>query len=148
MPSTGGNTALILIVEDSMDDFVIMNRAFQKSGLTNPVVHVQKGEHALDYLYGMGHYSNQPHSSPSLIVLDLNLPGIDGIEVLKRVKGDVQFQRIPVVVFTTSMHSQDVETCYEQGANSYIRKPVNLQGFVEAVADIKHYWLEFSVLPQ
>ena len=130
-----------------MDDFIAMNRAFHKSGLTNPVVHVQKGEQALDYLYSRGDYCDTPHLLPALILLDINLPGIDGIELLKRLKGDANLRSIPVVVFTTSMDIQDVKKCYDQGANSYIRKPANLADFVEAVSEVKRYWIEISESP-
>ena len=140
---------IILIVEDSDDDFIATTRAFKKANLLNPVRRCTNGDQALDYLYQRGEFS-APDSAPrpGMILLDLNLPGTDGREVLGMVKADPHLRRIPVIVLTTSGAEQDIARCYDAGANTYVVKPVDLVGFVEAIARLKEYWLGVAVLPK
>ena len=118
----------ILLVEDSPEDYEVTVRAFRKANLVNPVFRCQDGEEALDYLYQRGRYADPEQAPrPGLILLDLNLPGTDGREVLAQVKSDAQLRTIPVIVLTTSADERDIEGCYRAGANSYIQKPVSLE---------------------
>lgn len=138
----------ILMVEDSPEDFESTTRAFSKAGLANPIYHCEDGDDALDYLYQRGDYSN-PASAPrpNMILLDLNLPGTDGREVLAEIKKDPKLSSIPVIVLTTSSDERDIEACYRAGANSYIQKPVDLEGFFRAIEILRDYWFEISIMP-
>ncbi len=139
----------ILIVEDSDDDFLATSRAFKKAGLKNPVRRCSNGDQAVDYLFRQGDFSNPATAPrPAVILLDLNLPGTDGREVLRRIKAEPALQKIPVIVLTTSSAEQDIERCYAYGANSYVQKPVDLQGFFQAIARLKDYWFEVAILPR
>lgn len=139
----------LLVVEDSDDDYLATTRAFRKAGLANPVQRCTNGDQALDYLLRRGDYADAAKSPrPGVILLDLNLPGTDGREVLRVLKQDPQLHTIPVIVLTTSDAPQDIERCYEYGANSYVQKPVDLQGFVVAMTRLKEYWFEVAVLPR
>mgnify|MGYP000907469300 FL=1 len=138
----------LLIVEDSDDDFFATERAFRKSGLANPIVRCSTGDQALDYLFHRGEYAALADSHPAIVLLDLNLPGTDGREVLRQVKLDPTLGKIPVIVLTTSDAEPDIEACYKAGANSYVQKPVDLKGFFDAIARLKEYWLEVAVLPR
>jgi len=138
----------ILMVEDSPVDFKTCKRAFKEAGLLNPLYHVRDGDEALDYLYRRSDYRDLAKSPrPQLILLDLNLPGTDGREVLQVVKNDPSLRSIAVVVLTTSEDPKDVAKCYQAGANSYIQKPVHIEGFFEAIARLQEYWFEISILP-
>lgn len=142
-------TQVILVVEDSDDDFHATARAFKKAGLANPVRRCTNGDQALDYLFRRGDYADPEQSPPpGIILLDLNLPGTDGREVLQTIKLDAQLHRIPVIVLTTSSAEQDIQRCYDYGANSYMQKPVDLQGFVQAMTRLKEYWFEVAILPR
>jgi CheY-like chemotaxis protein len=139
----------ILIVEDSPEDLEATVRVLRKSGLKNAIYHCRSGDEALDYLYRRDRYAERETSPrPGIILLDLNMPGTDGREVLETIKTDQQLRRIPVVVLTTSGDERDVEMSYALGANSYIQKPVDLEGFVRAVTMLKGYWFEINVLPK
>ena len=144
-----GESTTILVVEDSPEDFETTERAFRKAGMKNPIVHSADGDDALDYLYRRGKWQD-PETSPrpAIILLDLNLPGTDGREILEQVKGDTALQRIPVVVLTTSSDEQDIQTCYGYGANSYICKPVNLDRFIQSITMLSEYWFEITILPR
>jgi CheY-like chemotaxis protein len=145
----GMENRLILIVEDSPEDFEAMMRAFKKAGLRNPTTRCEDGDEALDYLYQRGAYANSEAARrPALILLDLNLPGTDGRQVLETIKSDPGLRSIPVVVLTTSRDPLDIEKCYSFGANSYIQKPVNLAGFVTALERLSDYWFEIVILPR
>lgn len=141
---------LILIAEDSDDDFEITVHALKKSGnLNNPIVRVEDGSALLDYLFKKGDYENYPNwKLPCIVLLDLNMPGIDGRTALKEIKESDKHKNIPIVVLTTSNDPQDIEACYQAGANSYIQKPVDLEGFIMAVKQLKEYWFEISILPK
>jgi two-component system, response regulator len=138
----------ILLVEDSPEDYEATMRAFRKSGLANPIFRCVDGDDALDYLHQRGRYAGAERAPrPCVILLDLNLPGTDGRDVLAEVKAHDNLKTIPVIVLTTSSDERDVQRCYELGANSYIKKPVNLEGFLIAVQLLKEYWFEIVVLP-
>lgn len=140
---------LILIVEDSDIDFETTIRAFKKSNMANPVHRCEDGEEALDYLFQRNRYSdNEKSPRPQLVLLDLNLPGTDGREVLEEVKNDTSLKTIPVIVLTTSSSEIDIEKCYQLGANSYIQKPVDLQGFIGAIQKLKDFWFKVALLPK
>lgn len=147
MPNTPNQP--ILLVEDSPEDFETTERAFRKSGLRNPIFRCSDGDDALDYLYRRGQYADPAKSPrPGVILLDLNLPGTDGREVLSEIKADPGLRQIPVVVLTTSRDERDVDACYKAGASSYIQKPVDLDGFIKAIERLNGYWFEVVILPQ
>ena len=137
----------ILIVEDSAEDFTALGRAFRKHAIQNPVLRCEDGEQALEYLQGQGRKVGWPQTLPAIILLDLNMPGLDGRDVLAAIKQDGSLQSIPVVIFTTSSNSKDITACYQLGANSYLTKPIGYAELEEKVRLIVHYWLEASELP-
>lgn len=132
----------ILLVEDNPDDEALTLRAFGKNRITNPVVVARDGVEALDYLLGG---KPMPHCEdgalPAVILLDLKLPRIDGLEVLRRIRADDRTRLLPVVILTTSKEQQDIFEGYSLGANSYIRKPVDFEKFIQAVGQLGLYWL-------
>ena len=139
----------ILLVEDSPEDFETTERAFRRSGLKNPIFRCSDGDEALDFLYHRGDFAD-PDKSPrtGVILLDLNLPGTDGREVLSEIKADPALQQIPVIVLTTSSDDRDIDACYRAGASSYIQKPVDLEGFMKAIERLNDYWFEVVILPK
>jgi two-component system, response regulator len=139
----------ILLVEDSPEDFEATVRAFKRSGLKNPIFRCEDGDGALDFLHQRGQYADTGQAPrPGIVLLDLNLPGTDGREVLTEIKRDESLRHIPVIVLTTSNDERDVEACYLAGANSYIQKPVDMEGFLRAIERLKGYWFEVVVLPK
>ncbi len=140
--------AHILLVEDNPDDYEATSRSLKKNHFVNPVHWCKSGADALDYLQHKGVYSQDSEARlPDLMLLDLNMAGIDGREVLKIVKSDENLKRIPVVILTTSVDSHDVDQCYVLGANTYIQKPVSFEGLTQAIAAMKDYWFGIAVLP-
>jgi two-component system response regulator len=138
----------ILLVEDNPDDVVLTLRAFKKNNVANEVVVAGDGLEALDYLFGTGKFKERDMSSmPAVILLDLKLPKMDGLNVLERMRADERTKLIPVVILTSSKEDQDVVGSYSLGANSYIRKPVDFNKFVEAVRHLELYWLVLNELP-
>ena len=136
------NAVEILIVEDTPQDLELTLRALRKANLSNDIQVARDGAEALEFLFCEGPHANRKiENGPKLILLDLKLPKIDGIEVLRRVKSDPRTKSIPVVVLTSSKEQKDVVESYRLGVNSYIVKPVNFEGFVEAVQDVGMYWL-------
>lgn len=131
----------ILLVEDNPDDVELTILALERNNIANPVTVVRDGQEALDYLYYKGKYKNAEHELPNLILLDLKLPKVDGIEVLNQIKADRKLKLIPVVVLTSSKEDSDVLKSYDLGVNSYIRKPVDFDQFVDTVKHIGFYWL-------
>jgi len=134
----------ILLVEDNASDIDLTKRAFERAHITNELYVAQDGKEALDLLLGDG--SAEP-ALPALVLLDLKLPIMDGLEVLRRIRGDVRTRRLPVVVLTSSKEEQDVAASYDLGVNSYIRKPVDFGQFAEAVKQLGLYWLIINEAP-
>lgn len=143
------SSRVILLVEDNEADAFSVKRAFKNAGLNNPIEHVKRGEHALDYLNASGEFTGrEPAANPGLMLLDLNMPGLDGIEVLRSVRADDRFKAMPVIILTTSTHDRDIESCYREGANSYIQKPVDFDGLIDAIKRLKEFWFELVILPR
>lgn len=135
----------ILLVEDNPDDEALTLRAFSKNKISNQVVVARDGVEALDYLFCTGQYaSRDPLLMPAFVLLDLKLPRIDGLEVLRRIRADERTTLLPVVVLTTSKEHQDISEAYRLGANSYIRKPVDFERFLQAVGQLGLYWLSLN----
>lgn len=133
----------ILIVEDSLPDYQAVLRVIRKRGMENPVYHCKTGQEALDFLFRVGKFeSSSDAPRPGIVLLDLNMPETDGREVLRRVKGDSGLRSIPVVIFTTSDSEKDIEESYDNGANTYITKPVNLDELYQVIDTLKSYWFE------
>ena len=131
----------ILLVEDNPDDIALTIRAFRKSNIMNEIVQAHDGSEALDYLFGTGQHAGRDLSiMPTLILLDLKMPKVDGLEVLRRLRANEQTRLLPVVILTTSKEDQDIIDGYALGANSYVRKPVDFNQFVEAVRQLGLYW--------
>ncbi len=138
----------ILLVEDNPDDEVLTIRALKKNNIANNIVVARDGVEALDCLLGTGAHKERPIDPlPALIILDLKLPKIDGLEVLKKLRGEPTTRHIPVVILTSSKEEQDVLASYDLGANSFIRKPVDFLEFVNVASHIGVYWLAFNEIP-
>jgi two-component system response regulator len=132
----------ILLVEDNDDDVELTRRAFARGNLINELIVVRDGQEALDYLFATGANADRDAASlPHLVLLDLNLPKINGLEVLRRIRSAETTKRLPVVVLTTSKEEKDIFGSYDLGANSYVRKPVDFAQFTEAVQQLGLYWL-------
>ena len=139
---------VILLVEDNPDDEALTLRALKKNNITNKIVVARDGVEALDYLFGTGMYAGRDTSvEPELILLDLKLPKIDGFEVLKKLRADGRTRLLPVVILTSSKEQQDVVNGYGLGANSYVRKPVDFEQFVDSVRQLGLYWLVINERP-
>jgi len=137
----------ILLVEDNDDDVALTLRAFKRSHLMNPVVVVRDGVEALDFLFARGAYQDRGTALPTLVILDLKLPKLDGLGVLKAMRADPRVALLPTVILTSSKEEQDVIAGYSLGANSYVRKPVDFIEFVEAVKVLGIYWLALNQVP-
>ena len=132
----------ILLVEDNFDDAELTIRALKKNNVSNHIVHVKDGAEALEFIFCTGKYSTRNIDiKPKVILLDLNMPKVSGIEVLQRIKSDEQTKTIPIVVLTSSRENPDVQTCYQFGANSYIVKPVGFENFTEVITELGLYWM-------
>lgn len=148
MGMVGMENKIILLVEDNPDDKELTLRALAKNNIYNEVIHVGDGAEALDYLFGKGVYKGRDLSiMPAVTLLDLNLPKIGGLDVLRQIRGHKQTQHLPVVILTSSKEEQDILSSYSSGANSYIRKPVDFKQFVAAVQQLGLYWLVLNELP-
>ncbi len=135
----------ILLVEDNPDDEALTLRALRKNNITNTVVVARDGVEALDFLFCTGSYADRdPRERPRVVLLDLKLPRLDGLEVLRRIRADESTRRIPVVVLSASSEHPDINASYELGANSYVRKPISFNDFMRAVEQIGQYWLELN----
>jgi CheY-like chemotaxis protein len=132
----------ILIVEDNPGDAELTIRALKKSHLANRIIHLTDGAEALDFLFGTGQYVNRNLKNvPKVIFLDLKMPKVDGLEVLRQLKSDPRTKMIPIVILTSSAKDPDINKCYDLGANSYIVKPVELDNFLKTISEIGMYWL-------
>ena len=139
----------ILLVEDNPKDMELTLRALKKANLANLIHVVRDGAEALEFIFGEGaHAGRKIEDAPKVVLLDLKLPKVDGLEVLKRIKGDPRTKTIPVVVLTSSKEQKDVVESYNLGVNSYIVKPVNFERFVEAVQELGFYWLLLNQPPK
>lgn len=137
----------ILLVEDNPDDVELTIHALKKNNIINPITVLRDGQEALDFLFYKGKYANSTHALPNVILLDLKLPKVDGIEILQKIKFDRKLKLIPVVVLTSSKEESDIIKSYDLGVNSYIRKPVDFDQFVETVKQIGFYWLLINEKP-
>jgi CheY-like chemotaxis protein len=138
----------ILLAEDSIDDATLTIRALSKSGFSNKLQHVKDGAEALDYLYCKGMYASRNIlKHPKLILLDLKMPKVTGMQVLEKIKSDPDLKSIPVVILTSSKEDPDIKKCYELGANSYIVKPVDSDKFFLAIKEIRTYWMILTEIP-
>jgi len=138
----------ILLVEDNADDEELTRRALSKNKILNELVVARDGAEALDYLFGVGnHAGHNSDNLPAVVLLDLKLPKIDGLEVLLRLRENVKTARVPVVILTSSKEEADIASAYKNGCNSYIRKPVDFSQFNEAIQNLGLYWLLLNELP-
>ncbi len=136
----------LLVVEDSNDDFRILQRLMRRMAVQNPIHRCTSGDEVLDYLYQEGKNINGL-SRPSVILLDLNLPGIDGRDILEQLKEDKTLKEIPIVIFTTSSNPKDIEFCYQKGANGYLVKPMDVQELQKTIQAFVDYWLQVNISP-
>jgi CheY-like chemotaxis protein len=139
----------ILLVEDNLQDAELTLRALSKNNLANSVFHVKDGAEALEFLFATGAYSSRRvENLPRVVLLDLKLPKVDGLEVLKKIKSDERTRMVPVVVLTSSKQDRDMVESYKLGVNSYIVKPVEFEGFLAAVKQLGFYWLLVNKIPR
>ncbi|MBI3520461.1 MAG: response regulator [Bacteroidetes bacterium] len=138
----------ILLIEDNMHDAELAIRALKKNNLANNLIHLKDGAEAIDYIFGEGNFSGRNlEDIPKVILLDLKMPKVNGIEVLARLKSDERTRKIPVVILTSSKEDPDIQTCYDLGANSYVVKPVEFTEFVKVVSDLGLYWMIINQPP-
>jgi CheY-like chemotaxis protein len=137
----------ILLVEDNPSDAELALHSLKKNNLANNLVWVKDGEAALDFLFHRGEYAGRPNQLPKVVLLDLRLPKIDGIEVLRQIRGDAKTKKIPVVILTSSKEEQDVTNSYDLGINSYVAKPVAFEDFAKVVANLGMYWVLVNHAP-
>lgn len=137
----------ILLIDDNPDDVELTLRAFERCHVANQIVVMEDGEKALDYLHCAGPYAERAPDLPEVVLLDLNLPRIDGHEVLRRIRADERTRRLPVVILTSSQEARDLVLAYDRGANSFVRKPVAFEEFVESARQLGLYWLVLNQTP-
>lgn len=138
----------ILLAEDTMEDAILTIRALTKSGLTNKLHHVKDGAEALDFVYCRGDFESRNISQhPKMILLDLKMPKVSGMEVLDKIKSDPEMKSIPIVILTSSKEDPDIKKCYDLGANSYIVKPVDSDNFFHAMKELGLYWMVLNQPP-
>jgi two-component system, response regulator len=138
----------VLIIEDNEDDYEATERSFRRAHFINPISWCRNGQEALNFLRYEERYAARGGPQTDLILLDLNMPGLDGRQVLEMIKTDDELRSIPVVVLTTSADAKDIEKCYALGASTYIQKPVNFEGLSEAIRTMKDYWFGIALLPE
>jgi CheY-like chemotaxis protein len=142
------NHKLILLVEDNADDEALTLRALNKSHVANEVIVVRDGVEALDFLFCRGAFANRdPQDLPEVTLLDLKLPKVDGLEVLRQIRSDARTRTLPVVILTSSKEEQDLVAAYTNGANSYVRKPVDFNQFADSIKQLGMYWLVLNEPP-
>lgn len=139
---------IILLVEDNLDDIVLTRRAFERSGVINEIVTARDGQEALDFLFAAGtHVGRDRTIVPEIVLLDLKLPKLDGLDVLRSMRADPRTRRLPVIVLTSSNEQRDIVQSYDLGANSFVRKPVDFAQFMEAARQLGLYWLVLNEPP-
>jgi len=139
----------VLLVEDNPSDAELTIRALKKNNLANKVHHVKDGDEALDFLFAQGNYSHRKiENTPKVILLDLKMPKVNGIEVLRVLKVDARTKKIPIVILTSSKEDPDIQECYRLGVNSYVVKPVHFDEFLKAISDLGLYWLLVNQSPK
>jgi len=141
------NSLTILLADDDADDRLLAAEALEEARITNPLHMVEDGEQLLDYLFHRGRFSETRPATPGLILLDLNMPKVDGQRALAEIKTHPELRRIPVIVLTTSKAEEDIFRTYDLGVNSFITKPVSFEGLVEVMNELGRYWLEIVELP-
>ena len=143
------NLVEILLVEDNLNDAELTIAELKQHNMANRLYHATDGEEALDFIFATGQFEGQRdfENNPRLILLDIKMPKVDGIEVLEKLKSDSRTKKIPVVMLTSSKEDPDIKQCYELGVNSYIVKPVNFVGFANAIKDLGFYWLLLNQSP-
>jgi CheY-like chemotaxis protein len=143
------NEVEVLLVEDNPSDAELTMRALKKKNLANKLVHVKDGAEAIDFLFAQGAYTHRRvEDSPKIVLLDLKLPKVNGIEVLRKIKSDDRTKKIPVVVMSSSREDSDLSACYELGVNGYVVKPVEFEDFARAVSELGCYWLLINETPR
>lgn len=139
----------ILLVEDNMSDAELTIRVLKKNNLANKLVHLEDGQEALDFIFAEGNYSHRKiEDTPKVILLDLKMPKINGIQVLQKIKSDERTKKIPVVVLTSSKENPDIQECYLLGVNSYVVKPVQFEKFFDTISEIGLYWMTLNQPPK
>jgi two-component system response regulator len=143
------NSVEVLLIEDNQNDAELTIRELKKHNMANKLVHVKDGEEALDFIFATGKFAGIRDIAypPKVILLDIQMPKVNGIEVLQKIKSDPQTRTTPVVMLTSSKEDPDIQKCYDLGANSYIVKPVNFEGFAEAIRNLGFYWLLLNQPP-
>lgn len=143
------NSVEVLLVEDNLNDAELTIRELKKHNMANKLVHVKDGEEALDFIFATGQFAGIRDIAypPKVVLLDIQMPKINGIEVLQKIKADDRTKATPVVMLTSSKEDPDIQKCYNLGANSYIVKPVNFEGFAEAIRNLGFYWLLLNQPP-
>ena len=139
----------IILVEDSMEDAALVMRSLKKNNLSNSILHLKDGAEALDFIFSQGEYSGRSiEDKPKLILLDLKMPKVDGLQVLRAIKTDERTQSIPVVIMTSSREDRDLVESYKLGVNGYVVKPVSFESFAKAVAELGMFWLLVNQSPR
>lgn len=143
------NSVEILLVEDNITDAELTIRELRKHNMANNLIHLKDGEEALDFIFATGKYANtrEIQYPPKVVLLDIQMPKVNGIEVLEKIKTDPKTRSVPVVILTSSKENPDIQRCYDLGANSYIVKPVNFDGFAQAIKNLGFYWLLLNQAP-
>ena len=143
------NSVEILLVEDNITDAELTIRELKKHNMANNLIHLKDGEEALDFIFATGKYANtrEIQYTPKVVLLDIQMPKVNGIEVLEKIKTDPKPRSVPVVILTSSKENPDIQKCYDLGANSYIVKPVNFDGFAQAIKNLGFYWLLLNQAP-
>lgn len=138
----------ILLVEDNSNDAELTIRALRKNNISNKIIHLKDGTIAIDFLFGQGQFAKRnTNNKPKIILLDLKMPKVDGLEVLRKIKADELTKKIPVIILTSSREHPDIEKAYSLGANSYIVKPVDFDGFAKVIIDLGMYWVLLNQPP-
>ncbi len=137
----------ILLVDDSVNDVTLIKAALKDAHFGNDIIVAEDGEEALDFLYKRGKFADYLGDEPVFILLDIKMPLMNGIEVLKIIRADAKFNRVPIIMLTSSRDSYDLQTCYDNGANSFVVKPVNINDFMDVVKELGQYWVVINELP-